>query len=244
MEGNAAGPQLSIPLDTDPKKLTQLINELLQNKDRVPYAFYVDETELVADLKALLQEKNISAEKTLTIQYQPLSVFRVRPVTRCSDTMPGHSGAILHCSFSPDGEHLVSGGGDNVVRFWDTKTCTPRFSCKGHKDHVLCTAWSPTAQWFATADRSGEIRVWDPKSGKCVKVWKRHTKWVTALSWEVSPLSNAICWIFFSRFLEVVVCVRGSSDEHLGICLTWPEVVGRRRREKEFFFLPVPGAGA
>jgi hypothetical protein len=40
-----------------------------------------------------------SYEETLAVTYQPLSVFRVRPVTRCIETMPGHTDAILHVSY-------------------------------------------------------------------------------------------------------------------------------------------------
>ena len=47
-----------------------------------------------------------SYEETLSITYQPLSVFRVRPVTRCVETMPGHTDAVLHVSYSPDGKRL------------------------------------------------------------------------------------------------------------------------------------------
>ena len=50
------------------------------------------------------------------MSYQPLAVFRVRPVTRCTSTMPGHTEAVLHVSYSPDGSMLASGGGDMTVR--------------------------------------------------------------------------------------------------------------------------------
>lgn len=67
------------------------------------------------------------------IQYRPLSVYRVNPVTRCTDSIPGHTEAILHVSFSPDGSVLGTGGGDMTVRFWDVSTCTPIKTCTGHK---------------------------------------------------------------------------------------------------------------
>lgn len=57
-----------------------------------------------------------STEVVLPVVYQPLAVFRVLPVTRCSDSMPGHSDAVLHVTFSPEGRTLASGGGDGTVR--------------------------------------------------------------------------------------------------------------------------------
>lgn len=92
------------------------------------------------------------------IKFQPLAVFRVRPVGRCTDTLQGHAEAVLHVSFSPDGKKLASGGGDATVRFWDMNTATPFFTCRGHKSHVLCTAWSPHGKLFASGDLKGEIR--------------------------------------------------------------------------------------
>lgn len=58
----------------------------------------------------------VSTEAVLRVSYQPLAVFRVRPVTRCTSTMPGHTEAVLHVSYSPDGSMLASGGGDMTVR--------------------------------------------------------------------------------------------------------------------------------
>lgn len=58
----------------------------------------------------------VSTEAVLRVSYQPLAVFRVRPVTRCTSTMPGHTEAVLHVNYSPDGTMLASGGGDMTVR--------------------------------------------------------------------------------------------------------------------------------
>lgn len=164
----------------------------------MPYSFFVNETEVTKSLQETVEEQKLSTETALTITFQPLAVFRVRPVTRCSDTLQGHSEAILHVSFSPDGKRLASGGGDATVRFWDTNTCMPKHTGRGHKHHVLCTAWSPDGERFASADRNGEIRLWDPNTGKQFgQPLKGHRQWVNSLSWE--PMHrNASCEQFAS----------------------------------------------
>ena len=63
-----------------------------------------------------VNDAGTSTEAVLRVSYQPLAVFRVRPVTRCTSTMPGHTEAVLHVSYSPDGSMLASGGGDMTVR--------------------------------------------------------------------------------------------------------------------------------
>ena len=133
------------------------------------------------------------------VHYTPLEVFKVRTVTRCTHTLPGHTAAILHVSFSPDGNMLATGGGDATVRFWDIHTCTPIVTCSGHKNHVLCTSWSPDGRQFASADRNGVLKLWDPKNGEeqgASKVMK-HRKWVTSLCWEPHH-RNVTCERFLS----------------------------------------------
>jgi ribosome assembly protein 4 len=131
--------------------------------------------------------QHVSTEQTLELIYRPMALFKVRPVTRCTDTLPGHTDAILHVSYSPDGQQLASGGGDATVRFWDVHTSTPRHTCHGHKDHVLCTAWSPDGKKFASGDKRGNLMIWDPtmKGGSvALGSIKAHSKWITGLAWE------------------------------------------------------------
>ena len=145
---------MDIPVDSSTQQLEKVVNELLNNDEKVPYALYMHNgdvdslanakedsmKELTTSLEEAMKARgNMSAETVITLRFQPLSLYKVQPVTRCTDTL-GHTDAILHVSFSPDGTQLASGGGDTTVRFWDVLTCTPLHVCKGHKHHVLCTS--------------------------------------------------------------------------------------------------------
>lgn len=171
--------------------MNQLIKQ--QDEDSVPFAFYIQtqdqQLEVLGSLGETMVQHGLGTEQVLTVQYQPLALFKVKPVTRNTDSLSGHTEAILHVQFSPDGNSLASGGGDTTVRFWDVETMTPRFVCKGHKNHVLCTAWSADGKLFASGDKNGEIRVWDPLTGEPPKKLGKtlllgHKKWITSLSWE------------------------------------------------------------
>lgn len=61
----------------------------------------------------------------------------MRPVTRWSSSLEGHTEAVLSVQFSPDAKQLASGSGDTTVRFWDINTETPLHNCNGHKNWVL-----------------------------------------------------------------------------------------------------------
>lgn len=100
-QGERTGPQVDLPTDSTPAQLEQLVNELrkAQGQDgeeaaaagKVPYSCYVNDVEVTDSLRETLQELGVSSEGVITVSYQPLAVFRVRPVVRCTDTMPGHT---------------------------------------------------------------------------------------------------------------------------------------------------------
>ena len=200
-EGEEIGDLIDIPTDSNVDVMSNLIHSLLNPSDddndnisskTTPYSFYAkimrngieDDVEVVSTLANLITEYGISTEEVIALTYHPLAVFRVRPVTRCTDTMPGHTEAILHVSYSPDGRHLASGGGDTTVRFWDVNTNLPKHTCHGHKNHVLCTAWSPDGKRFASADKNGILIMWDPLNGKALSTIKAHSKYITSIAWE------------------------------------------------------------
>jgi ribosome assembly protein 4 len=86
--------------------------------------------ELAGELGSHLQKQQVSVEQSLRIVYMPQAVFRVRPVARCTSSMPGHSEAVLAVQFSPNGRYLASGSGDTTLRFWDLNTQLPQYECK------------------------------------------------------------------------------------------------------------------
>jgi len=185
VEGEATGPQLDIPHDVTPEQLETLLNGLLQqDQDRQPYSFYIEDLELGGPLGVHLKKEGVSVEAVLRVVYQPQAIFRVRPVARCSATIPGHTEAVLAVQFSPDGRRLASGSGDCTVRFWDLGTQTPQHCCKGHNAWVLSVSWSPDGALLASGDHSGRISLWDPKTGNQLGQCKGHKKFISSIAWE------------------------------------------------------------
>jgi len=162
----------------------------------VPYSFYVAEQEISGNLAKAIGDA--STEQAIRIVYVPQAVFRVRAVTRCSSTLPGHAEALLSSSFSPDGHTLATGSGDNCVRLWDVHTETPRATLKSHKDWVLCIAWSPCGRFLVSGGKDGAVTLWKAmeRSEKGdvapLRVMNAHKKWVNAVTWEPLHLSRAV----------------------------------------------------
>lgn len=127
----------------------------------------------------------LTTEDTFTVYCSPQAIFRVRPATRCSSSLSGHSAAILCAAFSPTGTRLATGSGDCNARLWDLDTETPSHTLMGHKGWVLCVEWEGRERRLATGGHDGQVRLWDPKDGKPLgDALRGHTKWVMALAWE------------------------------------------------------------
>jgi len=86
------------------EQLSQLTNSFLKSENSEKFAFYTSETEIKNSLSATLDEIGKKTENVINIIYTPIAVFKVRPVTRCSSEIEGHTEPILAVQFSPEGK--------------------------------------------------------------------------------------------------------------------------------------------
>lgn len=184
VDGQTTGHQLDLPQGVTPEQLETLLNELLHNDEKLPYGFYIDDAEVTGPLGEHLRKAGASIEHAVSVVYQPRALFWVRPVTRCSASIAGHSESVLCVSFSPCGNRLASGGGDSTVRFWDVHTQTLKHTGQKHKTWVLCVSFSPDGQYLVSGDKEGALWLWDPSSGQALRQCRGHGKWVTSIAWE------------------------------------------------------------
>ena len=85
-------------------------------------------------------------------------------------TLNGHFGGTRTIAFSPDGEHLASGGHDNAVRLWDVETGEELAAMVRHSDWVTTVDFSPDGKLLASAGYDGMIRIWSVPDGNMVQV--------------------------------------------------------------------------
>ncbi|KAL9654324.1 hypothetical protein ABK040_010355 [Willaertia magna] len=239
IDDEKTGTTVEIDANFSKVQLNQLLNSnlFLDNEEELPYSFIVNGEEIQTNVretllktlketlstenqKALEKRQNLfdfasTQDAPLKIIYHPQALFKVRPVTRCSSTLPGHSEAILSVHFSPNGELLASGSGDNTVRIWDLNTEMPHHTLKGHESWVLCVAWSPDAKKVASGGKDNNIKIWYGDTGKKVgKVLRGHTKWITGISWE--------------PFLTDIRCRRMASCSKDGSIIIWDTALSKK----------------
>jgi WD repeat-containing protein 1 (actin-interacting protein 1) len=84
-----------------------------------------------------------------------------------------HSNYIYGVSFSPDGAHLVSVGGDRRIWLYDGKTGEPKGQIgEGeHKGSIFGVSWSKDSRKFVTASADRTVKLWDVEAGKASQTW-------------------------------------------------------------------------
>uniref|UniRef100_A0A146LV77 Fizzy-related protein homolog n=1 Tax=Lygus hesperus TaxID=30085 RepID=A0A146LV77_LYGHE len=103
--------------------------------------------------------------------------------------LPGHRQEVCGLRWSPDNQHLASGGNDNRLYIWNMHTVTPVQAYTEHLAAVKAIAWSPhhhglLASGGGTADRC--IRFWNTLTGQpmqcvdtgsqvCNLAWSKHS---------------------------------------------------------------------
>jgi len=203
-DGVVFGSPVEVPLNSDPDALQDLIvviesdlGEIKDGKDSVadcPHSFSVlsddgatEVAEVTSHLGSALKGVKFSAEKVIRIRYHPLAQFRIRPVTRCSASMDGHTGPILCAAFSPDSTMLATGSGDATVRLWDILSGMPQATLVGkHKGWILAVAWSSCGNYLLSACKDNSVEVWthlDDSTPTSISL-KGHQKPVTCAVWE------------------------------------------------------------
>ncbi|CCK70907.1 ubiquitin-protein transferase activating protein CDC20 KNAG_0F02420 [Huiozyma naganishii CBS 8797] len=72
-----------------------------------------------------------------------IQINDVRVKNHIVSTWDQHEGEVCGLSYKPDGLQLASGGNDNTVMLWDTRTSMPQYVQRNHNAAVKALSWCP-----------------------------------------------------------------------------------------------------
>lgn len=106
-------------------------------------------------------------------------------------TLKGHTASTLGVAFSPEGETMASGSGDNTVRLWQVSDGKLLRTLEGHTDEVRSVAFSPDGQLVASGSPDRTIRVWRVSDGALLRILEGHTNSVYSVAFSPDGQSLA-----------------------------------------------------
>ncbi|WP_217360042.1 hypothetical protein [Anabaena sp. UHCC 0253] len=99
-------------------------------------------------------------------------------------TFSGHSDRVKSVAFSPDGQTLASGSGDNTIKLWNVNTGKLLQTLPGHSSAVSSLAFSPDGQTLASGSGDNTIKLWNVNTGKLLQTLLGHSSTVYSLAFS------------------------------------------------------------
>lgn len=75
--------------------------------------------------------------------------------------LSGHTAEVFTIVYSPDGSLVATGGGDRVVRVWNSQTVTVLHTLRGHSTRIVSLALSRDNRYLVSSEGNGTVLLWD-----------------------------------------------------------------------------------
>ena len=168
---------LSASMDTtlkiwDAESLTELVSLVGHSAGVTSCAFSPDDERVVSgslDSTLKVWDARTGAE-LVTLGFDP-------PWARPTEHAFGHWDGVWCCSFSPDGQTIVSGSDDHTARLWSCSGVElwPGGSLPMHSDTISSCSFSPDGHHVVTASPGDPLKVWNAESGELLMTFATGT---------------------------------------------------------------------
>lgn len=111
------------------------------------------------------------------------------PLARLGSLHFRHGTEVTTLAYSANGQWLASGGADDLVHIWNTKTGQLRATLKGHTHALTKIEFFPDHERLLTASLDGTIRLWQIEPVKEVKRLVDFTSKITSFGRKAEALT-------------------------------------------------------
>ncbi|MBN3922329.1 WD40 repeat domain-containing protein [Nostoc sp. NMS4] len=94
---------------------------------------------------------------------------------RLTRTLTAHSQNFKSIAISSDGETLVTGDKNSIIKVWVLPTREEKLTINAQSGSILCVAISPDGQNLISGCEDGTMKVWDLQTGRRKAIFNGHT---------------------------------------------------------------------
>jgi WD40 repeat protein/serine/threonine protein kinase len=91
---------------------------------------------------------------------------------------------VWRVAYSPDGQRILTSGGDRTVKLWEAGTGHLLLTFEGHGDRVGALAFSPDGRRIVTGSRDRRAKVWDAATGKELLTLRGHSDGISSVAFS------------------------------------------------------------
>ncbi|KAK7493213.1 hypothetical protein BaRGS_00015550 [Batillaria attramentaria] len=192
----------SVPADVDSKQLSRETEGSGDDSDQqVEFDFLLDGVFLRSSLGNILEEKDISFETVVELEY-----VERQPAPRPENSLV-HDDWVS--ALQAAGQNILSGSYDNTIRLWSTEG-EPLMTIPGHTAPVKCVAWihqgeGEETSTFVTGSHDQTALLWrwhgDSNEVDCVHACRGHAGSVDCVA--VGPTREKMCTGSWDKMLKL-----------------------------------------
>lgn len=98
-----------------------------------------------------------------------LNLYKGREINR----LEKHKDWVYSVKFSPNGQYLASGSGDDTIKIWKTTT-SEEYKTFNAYDDIWSVDFSPDSTLLVSGGREEIVRIWDVQTGKVIDKFEDH----------------------------------------------------------------------
>ena len=100
------------------------------------------------------------------------------------------SGSVTAANFSPDGQRLLIGNEESIMRLWNVRTGCEQLNFQGHSDAITCIAFDPSRRQMLSGSRDKTVKLWSIINGRILRTFQGHSAGVSTIAF--SPTNSRI----------------------------------------------------